>query len=44
MHAAFSSIPGVKTQMPESGILSWLDVRELGTAAEVSAFILEPPK
>jgi aspartate/methionine/tyrosine aminotransferase len=43
-HTAFSSIPGVKTLMPESGILSWLDVRELGSAAEVSAFILEHAK
>lgn len=37
----FSALPGVRMQMPESGILSWLDVRELGTAAEVSSHILE---
>lgn len=37
----FSAIPGVKMLMPESGILSWLDVRELGTASEVSSYLLE---
>ncbi|GAA3669191.1 pyridoxal phosphate-dependent aminotransferase [Arthrobacter ginkgonis] len=39
-HAAFSAVPGVRMQMPESGILSWLDIRALGTATEVSAHIL----
>jgi aspartate/methionine/tyrosine aminotransferase len=43
-HAAFSAVPGVRMQIPESGILSWLDVRELGSAAEVSAFLLEHAK
>lgn len=37
----FSTIPHVKVRRSESGILSWLNVRELGTAAEVTAWILE---
>ncbi|MFD1211134.1 pyridoxal phosphate-dependent aminotransferase [Arthrobacter sp. GCM10027362] len=40
-HATFSAVSGVRMQMPESGMLSWLDVRALGTAAEVSAHILK---
>lgn len=38
---AFSTIPGVTMQMPESGILSWLDVGALGSSAEVAARILD---
>ena len=37
----FSTIPSVKIRRSESGILSWLNVRKLGTAAEVTAWILE---
>ncbi|MFA5006913.1 MAG: pyridoxal phosphate-dependent aminotransferase [Candidatus Izemoplasmatales bacterium] len=36
-----STIPGVTMTMPESGILAWLNVSRLGTAAEVAAQILE---
>ena len=36
-----SSIPGVTMTMPESGILAWLNVSRLGTAAEAAAQILE---
>lgn len=32
-------IPGVHTQLPESGILAWLDVHELGTDAEVAQYL-----
>lgn len=35
------SIPGVKMAKAESGILSWLDVSRLGTAAEVSAYLMQ---
>lgn len=37
----FSAVPGVAMQKSESGILSWLDVSELGTDAEVVAYLLE---
>lgn len=36
-----STTPGVKMNMPESGILSWLNVSKLGTSEEVAAYILE---
>ena len=39
-HAAFSAVPGVEMALPESGILSWLDVSALGTSEEVAARIL----
>ncbi|MDR1650364.1 MAG: pyridoxal phosphate-dependent aminotransferase [Synergistaceae bacterium] len=35
-HRIFSSTPGVRTAMSESGILSWLDVSALGTSEEVA--------
>lgn len=34
------SIPHVKAIKPESGILSWIDVSELGTSEEVAAYLL----
>ncbi len=37
----FSSIPGVRMKKSESGILSWLDVSELGSDSEVVAYLLE---
>lgn len=40
-YEVFSSIPHVKVLKPESGILSWLDVSQLGTSQEVAAYILE---
>lgn len=39
-YEVFSSIPGVKAGLPESGFLSWLNVSKLGTSAEVVAYIL----
>ena len=33
-------IPGVRMNMPESGILAWLDISQLGTSAEVASYIL----
>jgi aspartate/methionine/tyrosine aminotransferase len=35
-HRIFNSIPGVRTAISESGILSWLDVSALGTSEEVA--------
>jgi len=40
----FSTIPGVKVSIPESGFLSWLNISKLGTSAEVAAFILNEAK
>jgi len=34
-----SGTPGVVMKMPESGILSWLDVRALGSGTEVAAYL-----
>lgn len=39
-----STIPGVTMKMSESGILSWLNVSALGTAEEVSNYIMEHAK
>lgn len=36
-----NSIPHVKTILPESGILSWIDISELGTSQEVAAYLLD---
>ena len=36
-----STAPGVKMKLSESGILSWLDVSALGTAAEVSEYLMK---
>ena len=40
-YEALSTIPGVKMKMSESGILSWLDISALGTAEEVSEYIMK---
>jgi aspartate/methionine/tyrosine aminotransferase len=37
----FSKLKGVKMHLSESGILSWLDVSELGSSEEVVAYLLE---
>jgi aspartate/methionine/tyrosine aminotransferase len=43
-YSILSSIPGVSMKMPESGILSWLDVSRLGTSEEVADYILKEAK
>lgn len=40
----FQSVPGVSIQMSESGILSWLNVSELGKSEEVADYILQQAK
>ncbi|MFW6261072.1 MAG: pyridoxal phosphate-dependent aminotransferase [Spirochaetota bacterium] len=35
------SIPGVRMEPPETGILAWLDVSALGTSQEIVAYLLE---
>ena len=37
----FSQIPGVSMEKSESGILSWLDISQLGSSEEVVAYLLE---
>lgn len=39
-----SSIPGVEMRMSESGILSWLNISQLGTSEEVASYILKEAK
>jgi aspartate/methionine/tyrosine aminotransferase len=39
-----STIPGVRMEMSESGILSWLDISRLGTSEEVANYIMEHAK
>ena len=36
-----SSIPGVEMRIPESGILSWINIAQLGSSEEVASYILE---
>jgi len=43
-HRILGSIPGVSMEMPESGILAWLDVSKLGTSEEVVKYILDEAK
>lgn len=40
----FSDIPGVSMEMPESGILSWLNISRLGTDEEVVQRLMEDAK
>lgn len=37
----FKTIPHTKISKPESGILSWLDISELGTSEEIASYLLE---
>ncbi|MEV7646938.1 pyridoxal phosphate-dependent aminotransferase [Arthrobacter sp. NPDC089319] len=39
-----STVPGVRMQRSESGILSWIDVSDLGTSAEVVDHLLRTAK
>ncbi len=40
-YCILNSIPHVKAILPESGILSWIDISELGTSQEVAAYLLD---
>lgn len=44
VYELLGDIPGVKMYLPQATFLTWLDVRELGTAAEVAAYLLEHAK
>lgn len=37
----FNSIPGVSMTLPESGFMSWLNISKLGTAEEISKYIIK---
>lgn len=37
----FSEVPGISMRMPESGILSWLNVGALGTGEQVADYLLD---
>lgn len=41
---AFHDIPGVRMKLPESGILSWLNISRLGTSEEVVGRIMSEAK
>jgi aspartate/methionine/tyrosine aminotransferase len=43
-HEIFSSIPGVAMKMPESGILSWVNVSRLGTSEEIASYLKKEAK
>ena len=43
-YEVFSSIPGVQLKMPESGILSWLDISRLGSSEEIAAYLRKEAK
>ncbi|MGD1833974.1 MAG: pyridoxal phosphate-dependent aminotransferase [Sphaerochaetaceae bacterium] len=40
-YSIFSKIPKVKLRPSESGILTWLDVSELGTGDEIASYLLK---
>lgn len=40
----FTQIPGVKMRISESGILSWLNISQLGTSEEVATILMEKAK
>lgn len=44
VYEAWSSVPGVTMQMPESGFLSWLNVSRLGTDADVADYLVKEAK
>jgi aspartate/methionine/tyrosine aminotransferase len=43
-YESFHDIPGVRMQLPESGILSWLNISRLGTSEEVADRLMEDAK
>lgn len=40
-YEAFHAIPGVRMKLPESGILSWLNISGLGTSEEVASRLMK---
>lgn len=44
VYALLSDIPGVKAHLPQATFLTWLDVRGLGSAPDVAAYLLEHAK
>lgn len=40
-HQKFSAVPGASMLMPESAFLSWVNVSQLGSSAEVAEYILK---
>ena len=44
VHEILSGIPGVKTQLPQSAFLTWVDVSALGTAGEVASYLMREAK
>lgn len=43
-HEILNSIPGVEMCLPESGILSWINISKLGTSEEVANYIMNEAK
>ncbi|MGI5883492.1 MAG: pyridoxal phosphate-dependent aminotransferase [Candidatus Spyradocola sp.] len=44
VHELLTGIPGVRTQLPQSAFLTWVDVSDLGTAEEVSSYLMREAK
>ncbi len=40
VYEVFNSIPGISMEMPESAFLSWVNISKLGTASEISKYII----
>jgi aspartate/methionine/tyrosine aminotransferase len=40
-YEVFSQVPGVRLKPSESGILTWMDISDLGTSEEVVSYLLE---
>lgn len=43
-YSAFSGIPGVSINMPESGFMCWLDVSKLGSSADIYSYLIKEAK
>ncbi|OBZ08374.1 aminotransferase [Bacillus sp. FJAT-27264] len=41
VYEIMNSIPGVSMAMPESGFLSWVNISQLGTSAEISKYLID---
>lgn len=43
-YEVFNSVPGVKMNMPEAGFYSWINVSELGSSADIAAYLIREAK
>lgn len=43
-YQAFSTVPGVSMQIPESGFMAWIDVSRLGDSSEIVSYLIREAK